>query len=191
MLDPAFSDYTKHCYFTMLPGLEKLLQTENCLAVAVGQGWRRNIEGYLQRMPEFFGIPQLAAVLSVEYEDGSKEVLYTDESWLYGGGPVTYAHLFNGETYDASRRSEEWLRFGTAPAGFASAVRTEGPGGRAAVMRLEPIREQEIYPVQTVIPLKEDVCVVDFGQNIAGVCALRLPQGMAPGQTVRLSFSRF
>lgn len=191
VLDPAFSDYTKHCYFTMLPGLEKLLQTENCLAVAVGQGWRRNIEGYLQRMPEFFGIPQLAAVLSVEYEDGSKEVLYTDESWLYGGGPVTYAHLFNGETYDASRRSEEWLRFGTAPAGFASAVRTEGPGGRAAVMRLEPIREQEIYPVQTVIPLKEDVCVVDFGQNIAGVCALRLPQGMAPGQTVRLSFSEF
>lgn len=61
VLDPAFSDYTKHCYFTMLPGLEKLLQTENCLRWPSGQGWRRNIEGYLQRMPEFFGIPQLAA----------------------------------------------------------------------------------------------------------------------------------
>ena len=48
----------------------------------------------------------------------------------------------------------------------------DGPGGKMAVQTLEPVRAQEVYPAIAVSQVKDGVYVVDFGQNIAGVCRI-------------------
>lgn len=193
VLDPAVSDYTKHCYFAVLPEVEEFLEQENCIGVVVGQGWRRNEECKPRGWApvKFFGSPQLSMALSLVYADGTRELIHTDASWLCGEGPITYSHLFNGETYDAGKRQKDWNLFGKTPRGFEPVRLAAAPGGKPVSMVQEPIREQEIYLPRTVTPMGEDVYVVDFGQNIAGVCALRLPEHLRKGQRIQIKFTEF
>lgn len=191
VLDPVTADYTKSVYYVMLPGVEKALTAgANCLGVVLGEGWRRNEGPYLrcigERRIDFFGVPQLSAVLSLQYADGTREDIAADESWLCGGGPIVYNHLFNGETTDWRRFIPGWNLPGQTPPSFRPARPVPPPGGMARLMEVPPIREQERYPARTLSPLPDGSVVVDFGQNMAGVCRLRLPDTLTPGQTISI-----
>lgn len=190
ILDPAVSNYTKHCYYAVLPEVEHFLTDQNCIGVVLGQGWRRNepCEPRGWAPVKFFGSPQLSLALRLTYEDDTTEVIYTDESWICGDGPIVYSHLYNGEIFDAGYVKKEWNQFGIVAEGFLAAKQAEGPGGIAAPMVQEPIREQEIYRARTVTPIRDGVYVVDFGQNIAGTCSLRLPKGLKTGQRIQIKF---
>ena len=53
-------------------------------------------------------------------------------------------------------------------------------------MVIPPIRHSRDYaPVEITVP-KPGMFVVDFGQNIAGVCRLVLPEGLRTGQTITI-----
>ena len=58
-------------------------------------------------------------------------------------------------------------------------------------MELEPIREQERVPARSVTPLRDGVSIVDFGKNLAGVCRLKLPDRLLPGQEIVLEHMEF
>ena len=196
VLDPATADYSRTVYYVMTPELEsRLTKGDNCIGVVLGEGWRRNEGQYLHcigdRSVEFFGIPQLSVILNVEYEDGASQVIKSDENWLCGYGAITYNHLFNGETTDYRKAIPGWDTVGGCTELFCHAKEVPSPGGKATVMELEPILEQEIYPAQTITPLKGNMQVVDFGQNIAGVCRLRLPKNLKAGQTITIDHMEF
>ena len=192
VMDPAHSDYTQRCYFTMLPGLERYLHVgDNCLSAVIGGGWRGNGGPWLKNIKDgrsilFLGEIELAAALVLIYEDGAREVVGTDGSWQYGYGPIVSNHLFNGETFDASELQPGWNLAGSAPGSFAPVRVTAAPGGKNDVMTLEPIRHQEEYAPIDVYPWGEDGCILDFGQNLAGVCRLTLPPTLAKGQTITI-----
>ncbi len=190
VLDPAFSDYTRHCYVTVIPEAEEFLEEQNCISAIVGQGWRRvgNEADYYWKPIKFCGSPQLMMALHLEYEDSSTEIVSTDDTWLWGEGPIVFSHLFDGETFDAGRRDPDWNLFGAALEGLAPARCVEEPGGKLEPMTLEPIQEQGVYQARTVTPIGPDSCVADFGQNIAGVCRLRIPDGLKRGQQIRIQF---
>lgn len=191
LLDPAISDYTRHCYFVVFPEAEGLLKDENCISVILGQGWRRNEECASRgwNPVRFFGVPQVALVLSLTYEDGTTQVMGTDDTWLWGTGPVVYSHLFHGETFDARRRDDTWNRFGSASPGFSRVRTLEPPGGQAVSMTLEPVTARERYGVQLLHSLRPGVWLADFGQNMAGFCSLKIPWELRQGQEITLKFS--
>lgn len=193
VLDPLHSDYTRSCYYTMLPEVAGLLQEgKNCLCVSVGEGWRRN-ETLLQKRGKnlnksrFMGVPQLSAVLKVRYTDGRCETFGADESWGWTHGAIVASNLFNGETYDARASHPDWNQPEAAGTAFRPVVAVASPGGVPRTATLEPMTEHEVYAPQTVTQLDENTCVVDFGVNIAGYCRIRLPKDMASGQTVTLA----
>ena len=189
-LDPVHADYTKSCYYTMLPGVENQLKPgTNCLGIVLGEGWRRatgvcTVDPNLKTVP-FFGQPQLSARLRIRYADGRTETLDTDESWTWSHGAIVYNDLFNGETYDAGSTRLNW----TLPSfsdGFSAVASVPSPGGKARPAMLEPIAAQEMYAPRCITPIDENTWLVDFGINIAGICCLRLPKHMEPGQTITL-----
>lgn len=192
VLDPLHSDYTKTCYYTMLPDLQdSLKQGANCLGIMLGEGWRRNKGVYSLSFMEgrtinFFGLPQLSASLRIQYTDGREEIYNTDESWQWSHGALVSNNLFNGETYDASQTCCGWNEPDGQLVGFVAAVKVPTPGGQSRVMTMEPITEHEKFPVKTITMLDENTCLVDFGVNIAGYCRIRLPKGMKSGQTISI-----
>lgn len=192
VLDPLHSDYTKSCYYTMLPEVAGHLQPgDNSLCVILGEGWRRNAE-LLQRRgnnlqkSRFMGAPQLSAVLKIVYADGRVEVISTDESWRWTHGAIVFNHLFDGETYDARVALPNWNQAERLRGDFSPAIRVNSPGGVPRTATLEPITEHEILKPKTVTVLDENTCLVDFGVNIAGYCRIRIPRGMKNGQMLSL-----
>jgi len=195
VLDPLHSDYTKSCYYTMLPELaSSLLAGENCLGVVLGDGWRRN-EVILRRRGKnihkarFMGIPQLSLSLRIEYTDGRKEVIGTDESWGWTHGAIVENNLFDGETYDARLRLPGWNLPGACDVPFEKVALVDAPGGKPRVATVEPITEHESIAPKTITMVDSNTCIIDFGANIAGYCRLRLPSNMEHGQIITATHS--
>ena len=195
-LEPAHSNYHKIVYYTVHPDVHQLLSGgRNVLGIQVADGWRNNYtemtRGALgSRVVEFAGPSQLWAMLKVRYSDGREEIIATDESWGVKFGPITNASIFNGETYDARLADKNWDLITSAPAeGFSPAVEIAPPGGVMRPMALEPIRQAAEYPAIEITTPKPGMFVVDFGQNIAGVIRMVLPENLKAGQTITIRFA--
>ncbi len=181
-LSPAFSAYHKRCYYTVHGDLDRLLSDgSNRLEITVAQGWRRNLGPYLHsKTVPFFGIPQLTAILDIGFTDGTVRRIQTGPDWQCRRGPVVSSHLFDGETYDAR------LAGAPRPAESCRIVAAPGEAVRMCPQELEPIRVRQTYDPIAVHDVA-DGTVFDLGQNIAGVCEIRLPSGLPEGLAIRLS----
>lgn len=181
-LDPAFSSYHKRSYYVVFPEFEKgLTEGENTLEIRVATGMRTPFNACIGRkIPAYTGPTQLSAALKLVYEDGTVEWICTDESWSCGYGPVVSGNIYDGEVYDARRTRQE------------CAMRLlPSPGGRMSPQTLESVRSGEVYPAISVSMVKDGVWSVDFGQNIAGVCRIRIPGNRKAGQVITLSHMEF
>lgn len=185
-MNPAWSQYDKRCYYMVLPEMGRCLKTgENRLCIQTAAGWRSpyNVCYKLTgRIPDYVGPTLVSAALRLTYSDGREEWIKTDESWRCHYDPIVYSNIFQGETYDASedRIQPEY-----------PVKRVPAPCLQMTVQTLEPVREQETYRAISVSPVKSGVYVVDFGQNIAGVCRIRLPKKLKPGQTIEVKHMEF
>ncbi|MBR5444556.1 MAG: family 78 glycoside hydrolase catalytic domain [Clostridia bacterium] len=194
-LEPAFSAYSKTVYYTVHPDVTYLLSPgKNTIGIQVAEGWRNNHTDLTRSVLEsrslsFMGRSQLWAMLVLHYGDGRTETIATDEDWCVKFGPVVNASIFNGETYDARLADRGWDSASSSPTGFVSAVEVPAPGGVMRPMALEPIRQTAEYPAIEITTPRPGVFVADFGQNVAGVVRMVLPEDLKPGQTITIRFA--
>lgn len=145
------------------------------------------------------GCRALRLLLSVTMADNSTFTLGSTDTpgaWSVRQGPVTWDHLFHGETYNASLELAGWTTPGAA--GVAAAAdpswmpaRVMAPPGTGLGLpspaRLPPIRALEHFAPVSVTALGGDAWLYDFGQNMAGMVTLTLPANTPAGRTVRLA----
>lgn len=193
VLQPMVSNFSRRCFFVTLEAEDLLNTGENCIGIKVGDGWRRNYGEYLKGMPpgrevEFFGVPQLAAKLVIEYADGSAESIATDVSWYAFSGGTVKNHLFDGEVFDARSEPAGW----DAPGFDYSNVKHASPAkpaGKLIPQFAEPIKIQDrIAPISKTM-IEKGVYIFDFGVNIAGYAEIRIPEGIQAGEKITLKFS--
>ena len=189
-LDPAFTDYSKRCQFVFEEGFEALLREgENELAFNVADGYRNFDSPFLIGdlgfpRPRFDGDNALSAKIVIDGEQGGELAVQTDEKWEWSYTNILSSSVYDGEVYDARERS-----FESHPA-----VICPKPCEKAELMTIPPVTRQEIYkPVDLFMNRGEGgngiEYVVDFGQNIAGVVRIKLPEAPEPGRTIILHFS--
>ena len=188
-LDPAHTDYSKTCQYVMYPELEEKLSVgAHCVGIVLGTGWRRSevIDDIVRpREISFFGVPQTAAQLELIFEDGEARIITTGDEYTSGYGASVFNDLFAGETYDAGASAEGGDKPGFG--GDFSPVRIlDAPGGAMTPMVIPPITEHVRYRPLSLWPVSQDKCIIDFGQNIAGVLRVRLPRELSKGHVVRL-----
>jgi len=196
VLDPAHTDYSKTCQYIMYPEFEKKLRTgSNCLGAMIGEGWRRNqvinmgehFANNKDKKITFAGLPAFTAMLYICYQNGYEEWIKTDETWQYGYGAHSENDLFNGELYDANKSVCGWNK--PAYQGFEQAKVVPPPGGTMKPMLIPPILEHKVHTAIACRPTGNNAVVIDFGQNIAGVVRLRLPDDLKQGQIFRIVHS--
>ena len=77
----------------------------------------------LKRAGAHYGThPELLCELHLEYADGVREVVASDERWRATTGPIRYSDLLHGEHYDA-RRELGWTWSARRVPGSATAWR--------------------------------------------------------------------
>jgi len=197
-LNPALSNFKKLCYYTVTDVTDALLLGKNGLFAVVGDGWRDpkgTEKSFFQkdrdRKPDImFGSTQLIAELELEFADGHKELIATDESWLSGYGAVTRNGIFIGETYDATAALAGWDTPDFDGAGLSPAVLATAKVGPLRPQTHPPVVEQDRLKAAVIRRLPgENAYIYDFGKNIAGVCALKIPEGLPVGTEITLEFT--
>ncbi|SPE50782.1 Alfa-L-rhamnosidase [Verrucomicrobia bacterium] len=129
---PGWTDYHQRAYYNTYDATPLVKSGRNALGAWVADGWYAGYVGFgllkgigTEKIGRFtYGkTPALMAQLELEYADGSREIIPTDESWkVTGDGPVREADFLMGESYDARKETKGWCRAGLDDSNWERAI---------------------------------------------------------------------
>src|SRR3546814_8946354 len=82
-----------------------------------------------------------SADLAITYEDGSREIVGSDDQWRTRPGPIVFSSIFGGEDHDARLEIADWDRAGAAADGWAPVLVVDGPDGTLKPQGIPPMTE--------------------------------------------------
>ena len=152
------------------------LQKGGDLQVMLGNGWYRGRFGFSGKEKPFYGTEwMLLAEVHITHEDGSEEVIGTDESWIVRRSKITFSNIYDGEKWDAALPELE----------EEQAVPAETPKGELTARYSVPVKPfTELKPVLLHTPAGENV--LDLGQNMAGSFVMNV--SVPAGETVHIQW---
>ncbi len=153
---------------------------DNTLTAALGTGWYAGRFPFETKTRGPYGVhPELLLQLEIEYADGTREVVTSDERWEGTfDGPILSSSLYDGEVYDARR----------TPTGWQPVVVNPDPGSaRLTPKPFPPVRATQTLRPRVITQPQPGRFVFDLGQNIVGWARLRVP--MERDGTVTLRFA--
>lgn len=188
VLSPGPTDYTKGVKYNTFDVTSLLKDGRNAVGTILGNGryytMRQNYKPYKIKT---FGYPKLLLNLEVEYTDGSREVIVTDDSWkLTADGPIRSDNEYDGEEYDAVKEMPGWSSPGFNDSKWMPADFVQEPGGTYEAQMNRNMKVMETFKPASVKLLKPGVYIMDMGQNFAGWMRMRV-QG-SKGDSVKLRF---
>lgn len=156
--------------------ITKQAEQGGVLSVLLGNGWYKGRFGFNDPEREaYYGDEwKLIAEIHIEYKDGTKDVISSDETWS-----VTRSNLWFSNIYDGERRDDTLPPVEESPARIAKV-----PKGRLMERLSLPVKvQEEMKPAELIhTPAGEDV--FDLGQEIAGIFRLRVHE--PAGTTIRI-----
>ncbi|RXP59394.1 rhamnosidase [Lutibacter sp. HS1-25] len=189
VMPPGWTPYNKRIE-TITYDVTKLLASgQNTLAVELASGWHSGRISRGKSVYNNFASPKILCQLEIELKDGSKVVVYSDETWKgTTNGPIRLAGIYDGETYDANLEMPNWTYNNFDDKQWES-VEVDAID---ATVKLEPKRHQTVKHKITLnaaeIVSKSDTAVVfNFKQNMLGVPLVNVP--MKKGDTLKIRFS--
>lgn len=157
---PGFTSYQHQIQYQTYE-VTDLLRHHNTIEVTVAGGWAAGSFHYNRKSHISTKHPALLLELWVDYADGRRIVIPSDESWeVTQDGPVRMADWYDGETYDATIQPAGWKKADIVqPRGKPKLLAQYGP----------PVRAVRIMQPVSCTKMAEDRAIYDFGQNFAGV----------------------
>lgn len=158
-LAPFLNDYMECCQYQTYD-VTPVAGGSNVLEVMLGKGWYMGAFG-LQNKANLFGDRmQMIAELHVTYDDGTKTIIGTDESWQYQGSDVEDSGIYLGEILNRQLWKDK-----ENPWKIPEIV--EAPGKLVERYSIPVIVKEELKPIE-IIHTPAGETVVDMGQNHAG-----------------------
>ncbi|WP_026495022.1 family 78 glycoside hydrolase catalytic domain [Butyrivibrio sp. WCD3002] len=179
MLAPGITDYRKRIQYQTVDITDSIRSGENELFFMLADGWYRGSVG-AWAMKNYYGSEtKLLAQIEVFYEDGSCDVIGTDDSFLWTNeGPVRFADNKDGEIYDARKESFENVNWSKAKVTSHNVVPTASNNFL--------LTEHERLSDPELITTPSGKKVLDFKQNIAGIVEFKL--NAKAGQRIFMRF---
>jgi alpha-L-rhamnosidase len=189
-LAPGWTDYHRRIQVQTYDVTDQIQEGENALGLLLGEGWYSGYLGF-KGIHNYYGDqPAVLSQLEIVYEDGTTDLIATDETWRAAVGPVRHSDIQMGERYDARLAmpgwdepgfdDEKWRPVQTQPRDPDVAL-VNPPGPPMRVTR-------EITPVD-VTEQTPGVYIFDMGQNMVGWVTLHLDGADAePGTEIRLRY---
>jgi alpha-L-rhamnosidase len=161
---------------------DQLQSGGNAVGVMLGNGWysaEEDIPPSPSHREAYGDRPILIMQMNVEFADGHRVSVVTDDTWKTCAGPVTYNDYSNGETYDARLEKLGWDTPGYDDSQWSVAQIMDAPSGKLRSQPIPPIKVVEIIKPVGILNPRENVYVYDMGQNFSGWTRLRVsgPKG--------------
>jgi alpha-L-rhamnosidase len=187
VLAPGWTDYRKRVVYQVYDVTSQVRQGGNAIGAILGGGWYADGLGWLQTRYNFGPPPvRLLVQLEIEYTDGARDSVLSDESWKAKPSPITGSEIYNGENYDARLEQSGWDQASFSDSRWAAIAVAPPPQAPLVAQNFQPIRVNEILKPKTVTNPTPGVYIFDLGQNMVGWARLHV-SGKA-GIKVRIRF---
>jgi alpha-L-rhamnosidase len=175
---PGWTTYDRLIRFRSYDVTALLRQGDNELSALVGNGWYR---GRIASLPIHRGQAYgnrlgLLAQLELEYADGRRVTIGTDEGWGTAPSRILTNDFYDGQTTD--------LQLPARPTLHAPVERLDAEIGRLDLAVAPPVRELEAIAPTSLLDRSESV-IADFGRNLVGWVRLRVTASSGTVATIR------
>lgn len=131
---------------------------KNTLGFLLGEGWYKGRFVFEGGYENLYGDRKMVtAMLCLEYADGSKETICTDEFWQGKESEILKNNIYDGEWIDRTRIAKE-----------LSVEVIEASFDKLTECRNVPLKKVAQYPVKKIIYTPKGDVVLDFGEAITG-----------------------
>jgi alpha-L-rhamnosidase len=184
LMDSALTEYSKLILYVTFDVTRQLQPGKNVLGAVLGNGRFFAPRAGDEHPVRFktYGYPRLLLQLEIEYADGTRQQVVSDEDWkVTADGPTRTNNEYDGEEYDARKEIPGWDKPGFNDARWHRVDIMSSPGGRLQAQMLEPTRITQVLKPVSIRQSKPGTYQVDFGQSFYGQVRLR---ASAPAGTV-------
>jgi alpha-L-rhamnosidase len=185
VLTPGWTSYGKRIQYQVYNVTGQLQKGKNAIGAVLGDGWYRGTLAWGNNWAIYGKRLGLLMQMKITYTDGTESFILTDESWKSNNnGAIRMNDIYNGETYDATKRFTGWdlpgyedSKWGVVRIGNYrnNIIASEG----ALIKKI-----QEIKPVKVFRSPKGSL-LVDMGQNMVGWIRLRVSGNKGTVVTIR------
>ncbi len=191
LLDPGWTNYSKRILYSTYNVTSYLTAGNNCIGMVLGNGWynplplkmwgRRNIREALT-----VDEPKFIMQLNIEYSDGTKVQIVSDNAWKVTSGPIVQNNIYLGEKYDARKEIPDWCKAGLNTDNWRSVKTSVEPSGKLCSEQVPPIVAGDTIVPISIKKIEGDKFMVDFGRNFSGI--VRLEAKGAAGTSIHLRY---
>lgn len=188
VLAPCPTDYSKAVKYNTFDVTTNLKNGKNTIATVLGNGRFFTMrQKYKPQKWHTFGFPKMLLQLEIEYKDGSRQIVVSDDSWkVTADGPIRTNNEYDGEEYDATKEMQGWNQAGFDDRKWLRAELVKSPGGNIEAQMNENMKVMETLKPVSIKPLR-DKYILDMGQNMAGWLKIKV-RGKT-GDKVTLKFA--
>ncbi|MDE7418812.1 MAG: family 78 glycoside hydrolase catalytic domain [Muribaculaceae bacterium] len=160
-LSPGWTKYDRSLMYNTIDITELLKGKKNAdLKVMLGNGmYNIPVKGY-HKMAGSCGAPKMIFALDLEYADGTKDRIVSDQNWTVEESPIRFSSIYAGEWMDAGYKGDSKNAIVTAPA-----------------FDVPFVAQPEHTLIKTVCEypsVKVDSITYDFGKNSSGIVRLKV-----------------
>ncbi|NTV91168.1 MAG: family 78 glycoside hydrolase catalytic domain, partial [Clostridiales bacterium] len=167
-LAPEVSVYDKYLQYQTYDVTEMVKSGANAIGAVIGDGWYCGRLGLPGDSCQYGDRLALLLQLELEYADGSRQTIVSDDSFRSATGPLVFSDLFIGERYDARLEIQGWSTADFDDSDWQNVMEAGFSPDNLVAQYGEPVRAvEEIKPVSIITTPKGET-VIDLGQNIAG-----------------------
>ena len=175
VLAPGPTDYFKTVLYNTFDVTSHLKLGRNAIGTILGNGHFYNMrQNFKPHKIKTFGYPKMLLQLEIEYTDGTKQTIVSDNTWkVTSDGPIRSNNDFDGEEYDATKELELWNIAGYNDRKWQKAELVNAPGGVVTAQMNENMKIMDILKPVSIKAITPDTFIVDMGQNMTGWVSLK------------------
>jgi alpha-L-rhamnosidase len=143
---------------------DMLIKGENVIGAILGNGFYNAPINWTQS----YGTPRFTGQFYINYTDGTKDVIASDQSWKASKSPIVMDLVYGGEHYDARLEQPGWCSGGFDDSGWEQVGIRKSPEGKMKAHMSPTDRVMEKLAPVKIESLGEGKYRVDFGQEISG-----------------------
>lgn len=181
VLNPANTQYSQTVLYRTFDISNLICPGTNHITVELGNGFYNENGGVWNwQDASWRAASKLILDLVLEYEDGTQEILATDESWeVTTDGPIQANGIYQGETFDARQCAPETGCPDYENFHWYNAHLSDAPGGKLRAQTMPPIRRiAEINP-DSVSRITDQIYLITLPEMVTGWAKIKLssPRG--------------
>eukprot|EP01084_Bolivina_argentea_P007408 13912_1 len=161
--------------------------TKNIICCMLGNGW------YSQPSVAV-GTNMIKIIIRIVFENNEILTIYTNNnSWYQSEGPVRINDIYIGEYYDATKETSGWLlpsyNYSNHSWKRASVINNPIIGKLQSSTIMPKIKKTMQYSPVDISQPSNGIFVVDFGQNVAGFCRIKIQGNNRRGHNITIMHS--